>query len=330
MEKPQVRCAGCGLNNKPTQTNCIRCYASLAGLPVSTIFVEGPSPNGLSLGISIPLWMKLAAGGGVLFVVLLAALAFTVFVSTKTRILNRYAHLENAIRVSPSFNVPPTVDVSRYTYYDENGGQQQEATPAAYTLAHLGLLYVHIGMYSDVSPNYNSQGKIVMDPFTGIGPRAYRHVSLELVGAGQAQSANWEPYEIKKDGKVGWKVPIGERELLRVVEVKTLGEMQGDGTSENLVVSFTWRWKPNEVGRAFDKASPSYFTPDPPKGLMRSPFEVEINDSRATYWGTAELRKTGNTWEAAQLIWLGTSGVKLSPNASAEIDRIIKESQGSR
>lgn len=322
MTKTQIQCPGCGLNNKASQANCIRCYASLADLPTFTVAVERPKSRG------IPLWLKLAGVGGVLLVVLVAVAAVALVMTAKKSYSNRYAHFENAIRVSSKFKEPVTEDVGRYSYYDsESGGFQQEATPSAYKLSELGLIYIHVGNFSDVPTNYNSQGKVVIDPSTGLVPHSYRHITLEPIGKGQADSVNWESYEDKKDGKVGWKVPIGERELLRVVQVMSVREMSGGGASEDMVASFTWRWKPNEVGQAFDKANPSYVAPNSPRTFGRSSFEVEVNNSKATYWGTAELIKTGDRWEVGRVSWVGTGGVRLSPNQSAEIDEMIRQSQ---
>ena len=331
MMKNQVQCASCGLNNKASQLNCIRCYASLDGLPVSTVVTESPG------GFSIPLWLKLSAGVGVLVVLLVAAAAFTLVLSARKAVSRRYAHIENAVRMSPNFTGRVTVDVGRYTYRDmDTGKSEQEATPAAYTLAHLGLIYIHTGMYSDTPAPVNMfNGRVIIDPNTGLAPQAYRHVSLEAIGSGQTQSANWEPYENKKQGTVGWKVPIGERELLRIVQVVPVPVGVISSSSDGLMVSFTWKWKPNELGKSFDKGSPSYVTPTTvppatPKNFPTSSFDIEINDSRVTYWGTAELHRNGDTWEAGQLSWHGPGGVKLSSNDSAEIDRMIKEAQNPR
>ena len=317
--KTIVQCPNCGLNNKASQTNCIRCYAALEGLPVSTMADENPGRGG------IPLWVKLSAGGGVLFVLFVLVAALAVFLTARKSITRRYAHFENAIRVSTDFNVPVTVEVGRYAYWDmENTNKGQEATPAAYTLARLGLIYIHTGMYSDVSPTVTSTGKIVIDPYSGSVPQQYRHVTLELMASGQSQSANWEPYENKKDGKLGWKIPVGARELLQVVQVVP-------GTSpDTMMVSFTWKWKPNELGQSFDKANPSYIAATEPKNFPRSSFEVDVNDSRATYWGVVDLHRTGDTWEASRVVWSGPGGVRLSTNDAAEIDRMIKEAQNPR
>src|SRR5215475_6575508 len=134
----QVQCANCGLNNQPSQTNCLRCYASLAGLPISTAPSE--RRNG------IPLWIKLSAAAAVFFVLLLASSAIGVVWIARKSISSRNARFENAIRLSTKFTEPVIVEAGRYNYFDnDSGASQQEATPAAYTLAQMGLIYVHTG-----------------------------------------------------------------------------------------------------------------------------------------------------------------------------------------
>jgi hypothetical protein len=282
-----------------------------------TTVAETPAASG------IPLWVKLTAAGAVVVVLLVVASAATLIWTVKQSVARRYAHLENAIRKSPKFDLPVTVEAGRYSYYDQDtSGTQQEATPAAYTLAQAGLLYVHNGLYSDVSPYFSNQGRMIVDPKS----RPYHHVDLELLEKGKAQSANWEPYAEKMGDKVGWKVPIGEREFLRVVEMVSGPE---GTTADTVMVSFTWKWKPTELGQSFDKASASYIAPTAPKGYLRPQFDIEVNDSRATYWGTADLHRTGDAWQLDNLQWHGPSGVKLSRGA-AEVERIMREGQESR
>jgi hypothetical protein len=279
-----------------------------------TTVAESPAATG------IPLWVKLTAAGAVVVVLVVAASVATVLWTVKQSVARRYAHLENAIRTSPKFDLPVTVEAGRYTYFDQDtNASQQEATPAAYTLAQAGLLYVHTGVYSDTSPYSSAQGRMIVDSKT-------RHVDLEILEKGKSQSANWEPYAEKVNGKVGWKVPIGEREFGRIVEMVSGPE---GTTSDTVMVSFTWKWKPTEVGQSFDRASSSYIAPTTPKGYVRGPFDVEVNDSRAIYWGTADLHRTGDTWQLDNLQWHGPSGVKLSRGA-AEIERIMREGQEPR
>jgi hypothetical protein len=317
--KTQVECLTCGLKNKASDHHCIRCYAPLSGLEVLTLPDEGPARAG------IPLWIKLTAGGAVLIVLLVVVSAVTLFWAVKQNVTRRNARLESAIRSSPKFAVPVMVDAGRYTFYDQDngGGPEQEATPAAYALAQVGLLYVHTGFYSDISPTSNNQGRMVIDPNAGLIPRPYHHVSLELLEKGRAAAPNWVPYETKAGNKLGWKVPIGEREFGRIVEMVSGPE---GTTSDTVMVSFTWKWKPTELGQSFDKASASYLAPATPKGYLRGQFDIDVNDSRATYWGTADLHRTGDTWQLDNLIWHGPSGVKLSRGA-AEVERIMREGQ---
>src|SRR5262249_27413185 len=137
MMKTQVQCANCGLHNKSSHANCIRCYAPFAGGEVTTVPEDPPAAG-------IPLWVKLTAAGALVVVLLVAASAATLIWTVKQSVARRYARLENAIRISPKFDLPVSVEAGRYAYYDpDTSGTQQEATPAAYTLAQAGLLYVH-------------------------------------------------------------------------------------------------------------------------------------------------------------------------------------------
>jgi hypothetical protein len=314
-----IQCPNCGLSNKATHSNCVRCYSPL---PASAVRQHATAPG------RDPLVLKLIAGG-VLLVLLVMAAILTFDLGARRSLANRNAAFESAIRNSTEFKVPVTTEVGRYTFYNRDSSRlDQEATPGAYTLDRLGLLHIHTGLYSDISPTVNSQGKQIINPETGLVPFQYSHIDLELTQSGQAQSATWQEYEVKNDGKVGWKVPIGERELLQVVQV--MPQPGGQPLADAAMVSFTWKWKPNEVGQAFDKRVASYVAPDKPKNFPRSSFELYVDDSQALYWGTADIHKVNGVWEASRVIWVGTQGVKISPNDSEEIDRIIKASQAAR
>jgi hypothetical protein len=272
---------------------------------------------------------KLIVGGALLLFLVVVGGILTYLLGGRSSGGNGNSAFETAISAAPDFNVPVTIEVGRYAFYNRDESRvDQEATPAAYTLDRLGLLRIHTGFYSDVSPTVNSQGKQIIDPETGLVPFQYIHIDLELTQTGQALSAAWEPYEMKKDGKVGWRIPIGERQLVRVVQVMPTPE--GQPLGDAAFVSFTWKWKPNEIGQTFDKRAASYSQPTKPKNFPRSSFEVEVNDSQAIYWGTADLHRVNGVWEATRLTWIGTQGVRISPHASDEVDKIIKESQTPR
>jgi len=266
--------------------------------------------------------IKLIAGGALLLVLLVVGAGLTFYLAGRRSVANRNAPFEAAIRASSEFSAPVAVEAGRYTFYNRDESRQdQEATPAAYVLDSLGLLYVRTSFYSDVPTTWRD-GKQIIDPRTGLVPFEYTHVNLELTDSGQTQSDSWEPYEVKRDGKVGWKVPLGERQLIRVMDVMSSPEDQP--LQDGALVSFTWRWKPNEIGKAFDKRSPSYVKPEKPKNISRSALDIEIDDSQATYWGVASLQRINDRWEASRFNWVGTGGVKLSPNV--EIDSLLKDS----
>jgi hypothetical protein len=311
-----VTCPTCGLNNKATHTNCIRCYARLEGLHAferAQIPVAEPR---ISNGI------KILAGGALLLFLVVVGAVLTLYLAGRSSVSNRNAPFEDAIRASGEFNAPVSVEAGRYTFYNRDAGRQdQDATPAAYVLDNLGLVYVRTSFYSDVPTTWRD-GKQIIDPGTGLVPFEYTHVNLELTDSGQSQSDTWEPYEVKKDGKVGWKVPLGERQLIQVMDVMPSPDDQP--LKDDALVSFTWKWKPNEVGKAFDRRSPSYFKPEKSKNLARSVVDVEINDSQATYWGVASVQRVNDRWEASRFNWVGTGGVKLSPHI--QIDSLLKDS----
>jgi hypothetical protein len=239
---------------------------------------------------------------------------------------NPNAAFEAALRDSAEFNVPVAVEAGRYKYYNlDEQRQEQEATPEAYVLDSLGLLYIHNGMYSDAPMTRAKDGGLLVDPMTGIVPQQYKHIELEITQSGQAQSATWEAYEVKRDGKLGWKVPIGERQFGRVIQVMALPE--NHPTGDDFWVSFTWKWKPNETGQAFDKRSPSFRPLDKPRNFPRSSFDVIVNDSQAVYWGTANLIRSAGSWEVQRVMWSGPGGVVLSPNMSDQIDKMVQDSR---
>jgi hypothetical protein len=315
---PYLQCPNCGVSNWSTHRQCVRCVTSLEA--VEGFHAAQPAPRRnprnriLLIGVAV-LGLLVVVGGTV-------AYKF----SGRQETPNANAPFEAALRASAEFNVPVVVEAGQYKFYNADERRlDQEATPEAYVLDSLGLLYVHNGMYSDAPMTRAKDGGLVVDPMTGIVPQQYKHVELEITQSGQAQSATWEPYEVKRDGKLGWKVPIGERQFGRVIQVMALPENHPSG--DEFWVSFTWKWKPNEIGQAFDKRDPSYHAPDKPKNFPRSSFDVVVNDSQAVYWGTANLIRSGGGWEAQRIMWSGPGGVVLSPNMSDQIDKMVRDSR---
>ena len=321
---PARQCPNCGLSNPSTHPRCVRCYTTLEGAP------ESPAPTTVASPLPNPRQKMFLIGGlAALFLVVLVVCGIILAFSLRGRgiVPNPNAAFEAAIRDSAEFNVPVTVEVGRYTFLNQDEHRfDQEATPAAYTLDQLGLLHVHNGLYSDTPMNVASNGGMIVDQKTGMSWQQYRHIELEVTSDGQAQSASWEHYEDKTAAKVGWRVSIGERQFGRVIEMRQNPDRSplGEGST---TFSFTWKWKPNEIGQSFDKRSPSFFKPDKAKNFPRSSFEVYVDDSQAVYWGLAEMHRVNDHWEINQLTWSGPGGISISSGDLDKIDKIIRDSQ---
>lgn len=65
---------------------------------------------------------------------------------------------------------------------------------------------------------------------------------------GEAAKVNWRRYAIEGYGYETWYVPVAQREL---VEVTGISEPQ-DPTVALTEATFTWHWKPNEIGTAMN------------------------------------------------------------------------------
>jgi hypothetical protein len=321
---PYLQCPKCGLSNWSTHRQCLRCYTPLPAIdgsagpqPTVPFYHQNPRRKKLLIGVAL-VALLVVIGGGVL----------TYSLPRNKKVANPYPAIETALRDSSEFNIPVVVEAGRYKFYNQDEGRRvdQEATPEAYALDSLGLLYIHHGMYADAPMTRNKDGGYVIDPLSG-APYQYKHVELEITQNGQAQSAVWDPYENKKDAKDGWRVPIGERELVRVVQV--VKNYLGQPISDAAWVSFTWRWKPNELGQSFDKRSPSYRVTSERMKFPTSPFSFSlvVNDSRAFYWGTADLIRGSGGWEAHHLSWAGPEGVTLAPDISDEALKLIEDAK---
>jgi hypothetical protein len=310
---PYIECSACRQSNWSSHRQCLRCHAPLPFVAaVSNSFLRSPDRK-----------RYLLFGTGALVLLLVMAGLLMLKLASKKPAAGPYEVYENALRNSREFNVPVVVVASRYTFNNLDEQRfDQEATPAAYLLQSLGLIYIHHGMYSDAPMTKSRDGGYVVDPQTGLVPKHYRHVELELTASGQEQAGNWEAYEKKQLGMVGWKVGIGERQLGRVVQVMPVYDHRP--LSEAALVSFTWKWKPNELGQLFDKQSPAYKKIDSPQNFPRDPLEVEVNDSHLFYWGMVEMQRVGQGWELSRLTWIGPQGVILAPDQTEEINRLMR------
>lgn len=72
---------------------------------------------------------------------------------------------------------------------------------------------------------------------------------VQLTPAGEKQISAFPEFKKKTDGEGGveYKVPLATKELVKVEKVTRL-------SPSSAVVEYSWKWKPNELGKQFDAA----------------------------------------------------------------------------
>jgi hypothetical protein len=75
--------------------------------------------------------------------------------------------------------------------------------------------------------------------------QGYIDAAGKYTAKGEAAKVNWKRYAIEGYGYETWFVPVAEREL---VEVTGISEPQNP-TEALAEATFTWHWKPNEIGK---------------------------------------------------------------------------------
>lgn len=111
-----VQCPNCGLTNSATHTDCVRCYTPLPASP----FVPGQTPAS-NLRVITPI--KLVVGGALLLFLVVVGGMLTYYLGGRRSVANRNVALEQAISVSPEFNVPVAVEAGRYTFYNRDASR---------------------------------------------------------------------------------------------------------------------------------------------------------------------------------------------------------------
>ena len=121
---------------------------------------------------------------------------------------------------------------------------------------------------------------------------------MALTEEGRAAAAGWNAVAEERSGRriVWWRVPVGQRELVSIASVDPAPRDPGD--PEALFVHFKWRWRPNEVGTAFDRSGPDrHRLPDEARD---SP--LTKRDSAAVYDGIGYFKRgAGGGWELEEV-----------------------------
>lgn len=139
-----------------------------------------------------------------------------------------------------------------------------------------------------------------------------KHYRINLTSLGEQEAGNWETvHEPFLDGSnstrdeplAWWHVPIGDREFGAVTKV---GEVHNEGQGDTVDVEFSYKWRPNNIGLAFDKATAADTIPT----TARKAAELLSWDSRKTYLAVAQMERIGSQWKVAGVTFSSEEGVR--------------------
>lgn len=332
----KIKCAGCGLVNWVEEGACRRCGAQLAFIEeveakADAYFERRPTGEGVNVcsfcgtefkGFFCTLCRKpvretrplpdapenslLAPFKSSMKAKLVAAAAIVALVSAVALIVHLYGGSDASefqseiIKKADAFREPLTFS------FAEAG---KETAPGLKTLEELG--YVRISV-ENLALRLDASGGEVWSAETGADASdasiiKRRSVArAELTEAGRAASAAWRSYEAKdaslgSSGKSrGWRVPLGEREFLAVTRVIPAAK----GVFEASSVEFTWRWKPNEMGRRLDVSGPDF--QNLTQAAQTDARRLVFNDSAKIYAGAATLRLEDGKWSVQDVSFAQT------------------------
>lgn len=223
-----------------------------------------------------------------------------------------------AISNSEKFREPVTIRVNRkqipaYAQYNFRGvvEEKKAGTPAqtAYVLESLGLLTMSVETsISTVSLGKRESYGLYVGSTMISAPGSEEKFAdvksstlmISLTDKGRQEAESWREVDEPLSNVAGspdtqhvlpwWRIPIGEREILRVESVTLTNESQG----ETVMVTFRWRWRPNKLGESFDLSNP-VFNVLPPKA------QTAVKDlgqsSQTEGYGLATLKKQYGRWE---------------------------------
>ncbi len=189
------------------------------------------------------------------------------------------------IRSSESFSGPVSFAVLERA--------KEQTGPGVHVLRELGLVRLRT---VETTPEPAADAQATEEGAAQLAPVKFTQV--ELTEEGRRESAGWAQSEEKVAADGGakktagarvWAVPVGEREFLGVSKVY----QTSPGVYELSTVEFTWRWKPNDIGRYFDVRSGEHAGLT--DGVRRGAAQLGL-DSEAIRAGKATLRYDGKRW----------------------------------
>jgi hypothetical protein len=106
--------------------------------------------------------------------------------------------------------------------------------------------------------------------------------------------------EVKRD--IGWRVPIGTRELSRVDQIHNWRDLNENIPVNELAVDFTWRWKANEFGDPFDSESAAFSSF--PDSVQQAALTAGVRmNTGADMHSRAYLQRVGAEWRLRMIDW---------------------------
>lgn len=268
-----IRCSDCGLVNWSSEESCKRCSAALISGRALQLTNEKSSGSPLKKLLLI------------IFVVAIVVIPFWVWQKRAAR--NR--EMAAAIRSSTLFAKPVTVEAS------STGGFFDILNPEAIVLRGAGLLTIDnepVSKPASAQPSLAEPNSVLIPMMRQTNQsRILNRPTLRLIPIDIAATRDWQTFEDREHHRSGWTVPVGTRELIELMSIEEAG-------TDTVQIQFTWKWKPNEVGRHFD-INETVRQSDPHRRRKSNP----RLSSEFPFKGTAELSRTGNGWEVKTIKW---------------------------
>jgi hypothetical protein len=276
-----LKCASCGFVGFPEDGSCKRCGQSVVSqMPARTHHVNDSAEQNFRR------FLKITA----VLMVLVGIVIGVVIVRSKLKPDPKLAYIE-AIKKSPQFTEPVTVRVNQKPIPGNLllGGfaatkRNVYIIKSAYVLESLGLLTI-----SKETSYHESESE-----FFTWETKSERWV-IFLTEKGHEESVNWwtseEPYFGQNNKVSWWRIPIGQREFIRIESVTQPRE-------DIVYLNVRWRWRPNTMGEYFDCGGS--LVGSLPQAAQEGARSLEWN-SQTEYSAQASLRKVGNGWEVQYL-----------------------------
>jgi hypothetical protein len=167
----------------------------------------------------------------------------------------------------------------------------QEEGPAK-THFHTGLVKQSVSE-KPLDPHYKVLAKIGLVDYKLQKDKFSAKVDLTPAGEKKMAALNAEKTPDEKGGTTLYVVPLAERKLVTITQIK----MDGPNRA---IVEYTWKWSPNELGQTFDASGPVV------KGFGTYDRMALIDKYGAAFYGadpvktTALLVKKDKGWQVAQ------------------------------